>query len=150
MSSKICKSTFNYVLEALRAHSFEVVSNPAKVGSVLVKKHGAAAVLTAGEDGSAVFVVRPGALVGNEVARLLDRGYQKFLKTEQFEIPATASMLQAIHLFSEEMNQVTGAIDYYNEALGSTSDVYQYDRLKGRQAAGAGNSTPWQNQGPGH
>jgi hypothetical protein len=150
MSAKICKSAFNHVLEALRAHAFEVVSNPAQAGSVLVRKHGAAAILAAGEDGSTVLVVRPGTLVGSEVARLLDRGYQKFVKTEHFEIPATASMLHAIHQFSEELNQVTGAIDYYNEALGSTSDVYQYDRLKGRQAVGAETSTPWENQGPGH
>jgi len=69
------------------------------------------------------------------VAQLLDRGYQKFIKTPQFELPATASQLQAIHLFAEELKQLTGAVNLYNEALGTTSDLYQYDRLKGREAA---------------
>ena len=50
-------------------------------------------------------------------------------------VPAMASQLQAIHLFTEELKQLTGAINLYNESLGTTSDLYQYDRLKGREAA---------------
>lgn len=150
MSKKNRKSNFNQVLEALRAHSFDVVPSSAQTDSVLVSKHGAAAILASNEDGSPAFVERPGALVGTEVARLLDRGYQKFVKTTHFEIPATASQLHAIHLFSEELKQVTGAPDLYNESLGTTSDVYQYDRLKGRDGLGPVSSSPWENQGPGH
>jgi hypothetical protein len=74
----------------------------------------------------------PGLVVCGEVGRLLDRGYQKFIKTSKFELPASASELQGIHLFSEELNQLTGATSLYNESLGTTSDVYEYDRLKGR------------------
>jgi len=66
---------------------------------------------------------------------LLDRGYQKFIKTSQYEFPASASQLQAIHAFSEELKQLTGAISLYNESLGTTSDVYRYDRLMGREEA---------------
>jgi hypothetical protein len=92
------------------------------------------AVLVAGEGGQAAFVVAPGALVGEEVARLLDRGYQKFIKTSKFEAPATATQLHAIHQFTEELKQVTGAMSLYNQSLGTTSDLYEYDRLKGREA----------------
>jgi len=62
-----------------------------------------------------------GAGLGGQVARLVDRGYQKFLKTAHVELPATASQLHAIHLFSEELKQVTGAIELYNESLGTTA-----------------------------
>ncbi len=85
----------------------------------------------------------PGRWLAAEVARLLDRGYQKFVKTSQFELPATASQLQAIHLFSEELSQLTGAISLYNESLGTTSDVYQYDRLKGREGTQTAPARPW-------
>jgi hypothetical protein len=78
------------------------------------------------------------------VARLLDRGYQKFIMTPQFELPASASQLQAIHLFSEELKQLTGAISLYNESLGTTSDLYEYDRLKGREAAHPAPARPWE------
>jgi hypothetical protein len=87
--------------------------------------------------------VTPGALIGGEVARLLDRGYQKFLKTSKYELPASASQLHSIHRFSEELKQLTGASDLYNESLGTTSDVYQYDRVKGREAAVPAAARPW-------
>jgi hypothetical protein len=137
---------FDQTLEHLRAHSFDVTPSAEVAGGMLVSKHGAGAVLVANADNEApaAFAVRPGALVGTQVARLLDRGYQKFIKTPQFELPATASQLQAIHLFTEELKQLTGAINLYNEALGTTSDLYQYDRLKGREAAQPLPLRPWE------
>jgi hypothetical protein len=80
------------------------------------------------------------------VGRLLDRGYQKFIKTSRYEIPASAAHLQAIHAFSEELKQVSGAISLYNESLGTTSDLYEYDRLQGREdeAAHPAAGRPWE------
>jgi hypothetical protein len=137
---------FDQTLENLRAHSFDVTPSAEIAGGMLVSKHGAGAVLVASPDPEtpAVFAVRPGALIGTQVARLLDRGYQKFIKLPQFELPATASQLQAIHLFTEELKQLTGSINLYNEALGTTSDSYQYDRLKGREAAQPLPLRPWE------
>jgi hypothetical protein len=63
---------------------------------------------------------------------VLDRGYQKFLKTSKLEIPASADHLRAIHEFTEELNEAIGATSLYNQALGTTSNVYHYDRVKGR------------------
>ena len=146
MSRKSGNPNFDQTLDILRAHCFDVSAYPEVAGGVLVSKHGAAAVIAASEDknGSAAFVESPGALVGGKVARLLDRGYQKFIKTPQFELPASASQLQGIHLFSEELKQLTGAISLYNESLGTTSDVYEYDRLKGREAVESAPARPWE------
>jgi hypothetical protein len=49
------------------------------------------------------------------------------------EIPATAEHLHAIHEFSEELSEASGATSLYNESLGTTSDRYLYDRVKGRE-----------------
>jgi hypothetical protein len=76
---------------------------------------------------------RPGWLLGSEIARLVDKGYQKFLKTPKMEIPATADILRAIHEFTEELKEAAGATSLYNESLGTTSDRYVYDRVKGRE-----------------
>jgi hypothetical protein len=113
---------------------------------VLVSKHGAGAVLVAaeGKDMPVAIARGPGALIGGEVSLLLDRGYQKFIKTSKFEIPASASQLQAVHLFSEELNQLTGGTSLYNQSLGTTSDVYEYDRLQGREAEEAAAVSPWE------
>jgi hypothetical protein len=146
VSRKSRNPNFDQTLETLRAHSFDVAPSAEVAGGMLVSKHGAGAVLVAAadKDAPAAFAVHPGALVGGQVARLLDRGYQKFIKTSQFEVPASASQLQAIHLFTEELKQLTGAINLYNESLGTTSDLYEYDRLKGREAVQPAPSSPWE------
>jgi hypothetical protein len=136
VTRKFRNPNFDEILGALQAHSFALTPSADVAGGVLASKHGAGAVLVAaqGQDAGAVLAVRPGVLVGGQVARLLDRGYQKFIKTSQFELPATASQLHAISLFTEELKQLTGVGSLYNEALGTTSDLYEYDRLKGREA----------------
>jgi len=135
MPRKSARLTFDQVIESLRTHGFETSSVASTPGAFLVSKYGAAAVLASsrnGEASSAAIAEHPGILVRGQVARLLDRGYQKFIRTPQFELPATASQLQAIHRFSEELTQLSGGTSLYNESLGTTSDLYEYDRLQGR------------------
>lgn len=146
MSQKSHNPTFEQILETLRAHGFDVAPYASSPEAMLVSKFGAGAVLAAARsaDAPATFLVRPGLLVKGQVARLLDRGYQKFLKTPEYELPATAGQLQAIHLFSEEVNLLIGAINLYNEALGTTSDQYQYDRLQGREPGQPAPRRPWE------
>ena len=47
---------------------------------------------------------------------------------------ATADALKAIHRFSEELREAIGEPSLYNESLGTVSNRYMYDRLKGREA----------------
>jgi hypothetical protein len=98
-------------------------------------------------DAAVAFAIAPGVLADGQVARLLDRGHQKFIKTSQFELPATVSHLYAIHRFAEELKLLLGAVDLYNEALGTTSDLYVYDRLAGRDAAQPAPKRPWDTAG---
>jgi hypothetical protein len=134
MRKKSRHTNFDQTLDILRAHSCDISTFAGLKGGFLISKDGMGAVLVAHQDQAAI-AVSPGALIRGEVARLLDRGYQKFIKTSQHELPASATQLHAIHQFSEELKQLTGATSLYNESLGTTSDRYQYDRLKGREAA---------------
>ena len=136
MSKKPARPTFDQCMGTLRERGFEVSSFKGTAGGMLAAKYGAGAVLVPAADnngGSVSFAERPGVLVRGEIARLLDRGYQKFIKTTEFELPATAGQLQAIHQFQEELTQAIGGISLYNQSLGTTSDLYQYDRLRGRE-----------------
>jgi hypothetical protein len=144
MKKKLRQPTFDQTLELLRTHGFEVKQELG--GGYLVSKNGVGAVLAPSSDsaGPATLSVTPGALIRGEISRLLDRGYQKFIKTSQYELPATAVQLEAVHQFSEELKQIIGADDLYNESLGTTSDTYQYDRLKGREAAQPAARRPWE------
>ena len=145
---------FDQLLDSLRVQSFEVAPYAAISGAVQVTKHGVAAVLAPsgagkGEGSAAALVIKPGVATKDGIARLLDRGFQKFVKTSQFELPATAAQLHAIHTFEEELNLVTGTMGLYNEGLGTTSDLYHYDRLKGREVPEPAAARPWQLT-PGH
>jgi hypothetical protein len=138
MKRKSGHPSFDQTLELLGAHGFDAVPYAGIAGGTLVSKDCVGAVLVpapASANAAVALAVHPGVLVRGEVARLLDRGYQKFIKTSQYELPASARQLQAIHTFSEELKQLTGAISLYNESLGTTSDVYRYDRLVGREGA---------------
>jgi hypothetical protein len=136
MAKKTPPRNFNEVLSLLGSQRFDVA--PAHEGSkrtpgaVLVRKYGCAAEIAPAPDGTVEILARPGWLLNGEISRLLDRGYQKFLKTPGLEIPAAADHLRAIHEFSEELKKTVGAESLYNESLGTTSDVYNYDRVKGR------------------
>jgi hypothetical protein len=98
-----------------------------------VRKYGVAAEISEAPDGSTMVLAKPGWLLGGQISRLVDKGYQKFLKTPKMEIPATADHLRAIHEFTEELKEAAGATSLYNESLGTTSDRYVYDRVKGRE-----------------
>jgi hypothetical protein len=98
-----------------------------------VAKYGCAAVLTPGAKGESVaMAAKPGVLFGDQIAYLIDHGFQKFFKTSRGEFPATADHLRALHRFSEELKEITGSVSLYNESLGTVSDEYMYDRVKGR------------------
>jgi hypothetical protein len=136
---KVAKQkTFDDVLSILGSERFDVA--PAAdgashaAGARRVSKYGCAAEIAPGTGGGATRIIsKPGWVLGGEISRLVDRGYQKFLKTSRLEIPATAEHLRSIHKFSEELKEAAGALVLYNESLGTTSDIYVYDRLKGRE-----------------
>lgn len=146
MPRKLAKLTYDQALQALRSQSFDVKPFAGDANGMLVSKHGVGAVVVAGQskDEPVAFAIHPGVLVRGEVGRLLDRGYQKFIKTSQYELPATAGQLHAIHTFSEELKAIAGDVSLYNESLGTTSDLYQYDRLKGREPAHPAATRPWE------
>ncbi|MDE3105478.1 MAG: hypothetical protein KGK08_09920 [Acidobacteriota bacterium] len=136
MAKKALQLSFNDVLSSLGNQRFDVA--PAQEGAkrapnaVQVRKYGCAAEIAAGAEGAVTTLTRPGVVLQGEIARLLDKGYQKFFKTSHLEIPATAERLRDLHRFTEELTQAIGGTSLYNESLGTTSDLYQYDRIKGR------------------
>jgi len=136
MTKKTLKRSFNEVLAELGTQRFDVAPAVGRQGAVRVSKYGVAAEITDGRGGSVLLVQKPGWVLNAEISRLVDRGFQKFLKTSKLEIPATADKLRAIHDFQQELDLASGETVLYNEAMGTTSDVYLYDRVAGRPDVG--------------
>ena len=100
---------------------------------VLIGKNGCGAMLERSPSGEPQLIVRPGLLLGDRIAHLLDRGFQKFWQDEGRSVPALAGQLKALHAFNEDLNSVIGLTTLYNQALGSVSARYVYDRMEGRE-----------------
>lgn len=132
-------------MQWLRDHGFDVLDAPGTQNRVFLKKNNCAAAIERDDNGLVRLFARPGYLIRGEIARLVDRGYQKFLKTTKGEVPATADHLKALHDFGQELRVATGIPNLYNESLGSVSDNYQYDRVVDRDKPPAERPVrPWE------
>jgi hypothetical protein len=140
--------SYEEVVSHLRSHEFDILDAPGVAHRIFVKKHGCSAAIEKTADGGAKIFAKPGCLLGGEIARLIDKGYQKFFKTTKLEIPATADQLKALHHFTEELYEALGSVSLYNEALGTVSDRYVYDRVEDRDAPVAARpKRPWEKAG---
>jgi hypothetical protein len=145
MAKKEQRRTYEETVAWLRDHGFDILEAPGTSNRVFLKKNNCSAAIERDDDGNVRIFARPGYLIGGEIARLTDKGYQKFLMTSKAEIPATADHLRALHEFTEELKEATGAPSLYNESLGTVSDRYVYDRVEGRDApVEARKLRPWQ------
>jgi hypothetical protein len=84
----------------------------------------------------------PGIVVGDEIARLVDGGYQKFIVTPSGKKRAAlAADLREIHSFDEDLRSAVGMPGTYNLSLGTVSNQYIYDRVEERDDSGR--KEPW-------
>ncbi len=102
-------------IESLAALGFSVGSTR---GVVRVEKYGSGAEFRKDTDGLYHMTVQPTI---------------KFLLTDDgHKVPALASHLANLRKFNEELRTALGVPTFYNEALGSVSQLSVYDRVKGR------------------
>jgi hypothetical protein len=125
------KLTFQDYLAQAKAAGFSMEmqgSSRAKIS-----RNGIAAII---EDvsGSAPKVAESaGIVVGKEIGRLVDGGYQKFIMTPSGKKRAAlASDLYAIHNFEGDMREALCLPSAYNLELGTVSNQYIYDRVEER------------------
>ena len=125
------KMTFDDYLNQARTAGFTVEGMGG--GRVRISRDGAAAVVETTPDGPPKFTERAGVMLGQEIASLVDGGYQKFMQTPSGKRrPALAGDLELIHNFQEDLREALGLTSLYNESLGTVSNQYLYDRVVDR------------------
>ena len=118
------------LLEGLPSLGFIISSTG---GVTRAEKYGCAAEFRRTADDHYTMTILPTILLNGLFVRLWDAGYQKFLLTDDGrKFPARAEQLVNMRRFNEELRTALGIPTYYNEALGSTSLISVYDRVKGR------------------
>jgi len=143
MAKKVLPRKYEEVLDLLRQNGFELLEAPGTQGRVFLKKNHVSAAIQRADDGTAKIFAYPGYLIGGEISKLVNLGYQQHLKTTKTEIAATADHLKALHSFSEELKEALGLPSLYNESLGTVSESYHYDRIKDRDSK-ARPTRPWE------
>jgi hypothetical protein len=118
-------------MDSLAALGFSVGSTR---GVVRVEKYGCGAEFRQDPDERFRMTVLSTIMVKGQFSRLWDAGYQKFLLTDDgTKLPALAEQLVNLRRFNEELRTALGVPTFYNEALGSVSQLSVYDRVKGRE-----------------
>ena len=132
MATKVEERTYEEALSWLRDHGFDLIEAPGTQNRVFVKKYNVSAAFQKNGDEHIKIFAYPGYLIGSEISKLVNKGYQQFLKTAKTEVPASADHLKALHQFSEEFKEALGLPSLYNESLGTVSESYHYDRVEDR------------------
>jgi hypothetical protein len=145
MSKAIEARTYEEALAWLRDHGFDVTEAPGTNGRVFLRKYNVSAAIQKMDDDGVKIFAYPGYLIGSEISKLVNRGYQQFLKNSKTEVPATAEHLKALQSFAEELKVALGLPSLYNESLGTVSESYQYDRIQDRDKAAMDRpKRPWE------
>src|ERR1700690_989241 len=136
--------TYEDALAWLRDHGFDVTEAPGTNGRVFLRKYNVSAAIQKTPEDAVKIFAHPGYLIGSEISKLVNRGYQQFLKNSKTEVPATAGHLKALQSFTEELKEGLGLPSLYNESLGTVSESYHYDRVKDRDEPEAARpKRPW-------
>jgi hypothetical protein len=145
MATTLEQRNYEEALNWLRDHGFDLTEAPGTQGRVFLRKYNVSAAIQKNGGENVKIFAYPGYLVGTEISKLVNKGYQQFLKTSKTEVPATADHLKALHQFSEELKEALGLPSLYNESLGTVSESYHYDRIQDRDKPGAERpQRPWE------
>jgi hypothetical protein len=127
-------------LDQLRSEGFEIREQSA--GRYVALRAGCGAIIetsaqtpakTADATAGSAIRVTPGLVRRDSIAHLLDKGFQKFWQDGDRRIPARAEELKAVHAFERDLHAALGITTLYNQALGTVSAKYIYDRVEGRE-----------------
>jgi len=148
MATKSEERSYDEALGWLRDHGFDLIEAPGTQGRVFLKKYNVSAAIQKNGGEHVKIFAYPGYLIGSEISKLVNTGYQQFLRTAKAEVPATADHLKALQQFTEELKEGLGLPTLYNESLGTVSEAYQYDRIENRDKPEAERpKRPWERAG---
>src|SRR5271167_2892205 len=137
MAAKVEQRTYEDAVAWLKDHGFDLIEAPGTQTRVFLRKYNCSAAIQKTDDGGVKIFAYPGYLIGSEISKLVNRGYQQFLKTSKTEVPASADHLKALQQFAEEMKEALGIPSLYNESLETISESYHYDRIENRDQPAA-------------
>ena len=83
MAKKVKVKSYEDAVSWFRDHGFDVLEAPGTSGRVFLKKYNVSAAIERAADGGVKIFAYPGYLIGGEISKLVDHGYQKVLKDHE-------------------------------------------------------------------
>src|SRR5271163_507634 len=108
MAAKVEQRTYEDAVSWLRDHGFDLIEAPGTKTRVFLKQYTCSAAVEKTDDGGVKIFAYPGYMIGSEISKLVNRGYQEFMKTTKTAVPVTADQLNALQQFPEEMKEALG------------------------------------------
>jgi hypothetical protein len=122
--------TVSQTLSALREAGFQPEENGN--GQYVARRGSSIAVFRIGD--SEAEILQAGRRLGHEIGALVSLGYQTVWRTAGgAERAARAGELEELHALLEDLREALGLTSLYNESLGSTHSLHQYDRAADRK-----------------
>lgn len=124
--------TFSERIDHARLAGFQ--SMPGPQGMTRLSRDGFCADVREAADG-APDIADMGLLAGDEMAELVELGFQKVWRTPAGkQYAATADHLKSLYNFGEDLRETLGLISLYNEGLGTVNAKHLYDRVEDRDS----------------
>jgi len=76
VTDDVDRRTYEDAVSYFRENGFDVLEAPGTQKRVFIKKYNVSAAIQPDEDGFVTLFARPGYLIGGEISKLIDRGYQ--------------------------------------------------------------------------
>src|SRR5260370_38826934 len=95
MAKTIEARSYEEALAWLRDHGFDVTEAPGMSGRGFIRKYNVSDAIQKTPHDGVKILAYPGSLIGSEIPKMGNRGYQQFLKASKTEWPATAEYLNA-------------------------------------------------------
>jgi len=124
--------TFSERVDHARLNGYQ--SMPGPDGATRLSRKGFCADVREDAEGRAE-IVHMGLLAGQEMAELVELGYQKVWRTPAGkQYAATADHLKELYNFGEDLREALGLTSLYNEGLGTVNAKHLYDRVVDRDS----------------
>ena len=123
MADKVEQRSYEDAVNWLRDHGFDLIEAPGTQSRVFFKKYNvSAAIQKNGGEGVKIFAY-PGYLVGSEISKLVNKGYQQVLKTSKAEMDSTTTNATVARMLDSTVQQCRTGDDRFRDLSPSGKQI---------------------------
>jgi hypothetical protein len=132
MTAKVEQKTYEDAVSWLRDHGFDLIEAPGAQTRVFLKKYNCSAAIQKTDDGGAKIFAYPGYMIGSEISKLVNRGYQQFHEDDENRSAGHGRPPESAAAVLRRTERSAGTAQPLQRIARHVSESYHYDRIKDR------------------